>query len=172
MGQQWRPGLGVQSFDAQTRSSRIFLVVLGIGSASPPPPGACKGENSGLSPYPFRNTPSRWSRLHLKDANDVWKAQLCLSGSQSRGDLRPADTCILPAPTQALFQCLQVTSGIYILIQNYLNIKSTSRGSPSLVLISTPLQSAQWQRICLQCRSHKRCRFGLWVREIPWRRAW
>ena len=23
-----------------------------------------------------------------------------------------------------------------------------------------------------QCRRHKRCRFDLWVRKIPWRRAW
>ena len=23
-----------------------------------------------------------------------------------------------------------------------------------------------------KCRRHKRCRFDLWVRKIPWRRAW
>ena len=23
-----------------------------------------------------------------------------------------------------------------------------------------------------QCRSHRRCRFNLWVRKIPWRRKW
>ena len=23
-----------------------------------------------------------------------------------------------------------------------------------------------------QCRRHKRCRFNLWVRKIPWRRSW
>ena len=75
-----------------------------------------RGRIQGLFPYPFRNTPSRWSVQHLKDPNDVWKALLCLSGSQSRGDLRPTDICILPAPTQALFRCLQVTSDIYILM--------------------------------------------------------
>ena len=31
---------------------------------------------------------------------------------------------------------------------------------------------AKWQRICLQCRSHKRHQFDPWVRKIPWRRAW
>ena len=31
---------------------------------------------------------------------------------------------------------------------------------------------AQWQRIRLQCRRHKRCEFDLWVQEIPWRRKW
>ena len=31
---------------------------------------------------------------------------------------------------------------------------------------------AQWQGICLQCRSHRRHRFDPWVRKIPWRRAW
>ena len=28
---------------------------------------------------------------------------------------------------------------------------------------------AQWQRICLQCRTHG---FNPWVRKISWRRAW
>ena len=28
------------------------------------------------------------------------------------------------------------------------------------------------ERICLQCRRHRRCRFDLWVRKIPWRRKW
>ena len=31
---------------------------------------------------------------------------------------------------------------------------------------------AQWQRFCLQCRGHRRCRFDPWVRKIHWRRAW
>ena len=26
--------------------------------------------------------------------------------------------------------------------------------------------------ICLQFRSHRRCRFDPWVKKIPWRRAW
>ena len=29
-----------------------------------------------------------------------------------------------------------------------------------------------WSRIHLQCRRHKRHGFNLWVRKIPWRRAW
>ena len=31
---------------------------------------------------------------------------------------------------------------------------------------------AQWERICLQCRRHRRCGFSPWVGKIPWRRAW
>ena len=31
---------------------------------------------------------------------------------------------------------------------------------------------AQWQRIHLQCRRHKRHRFDPWVGKTPWRRAW
>ena len=27
-------------------------------------------------------------------------------------------------------------------------------------------------KICLQCRSPRRCRFYPWVRKMPWRRAW
>ena len=28
------------------------------------------------------------------------------------------------------------------------------------------------KRICLQCRSHRSCKFDLWVTKIPWRRKW
>ena len=31
---------------------------------------------------------------------------------------------------------------------------------------------AQRLSICLQCWSHRRCGFDLWVGTIPWRRAW
>ena len=31
---------------------------------------------------------------------------------------------------------------------------------------------AQWQRISLPCRSHKRCGFSPWLGKVPWRRAW
>ena len=34
---------------------------------------------------------------------------------------------------------------------------------------STDFPDFRWQRICLQCRTH---RFDLWVGKIPWRRAW
>ena len=30
---------------------------------------------------------------------------------------------------------------------------------------------AKWQRIHLQCRNHRRCRFDPWVRKVPWRRG-
>ena len=34
----------------------------------------------------------------------------------------------------------------------------------------------QWhsgkEKLCLQCRSCRRLRFGPWVRKIPWRREW
>jgi len=29
----------------------------------------------------------------------------------------------------------------------------------------------QQERIHLQCRNHRRCRFNIWVRKILWRRA-
>ena len=29
---------------------------------------------------------------------------------------------------------------------------------------------AQRQRICLQCKRHRRCKFTPWVRKIPWRK--
>ena len=35
----------------------------------------------------------------------------------------------------------------------------------------TPSMAQQW-RIHLQCRSHRRHRYYLWVGKIPWRRAW
>ena len=31
---------------------------------------------------------------------------------------------------------------------------------------------AQWERICLQCRRHRRCRFSPWARKVAWRRKW
>ena len=31
---------------------------------------------------------------------------------------------------------------------------------------------AQWLKICLQCRRHRRCKLDLWVGKIPWRRKW
>ena len=31
---------------------------------------------------------------------------------------------------------------------------------------------AQGQKICPQCRKHRRLRFDPWVRKIRWRRAW
>ena len=30
---------------------------------------------------------------------------------------------------------------------------------------------AKWQRIHLQCRNHRRCRFDPWVRKVHWRRG-
>ena len=43
----------------------------------------------------------------------------------------------------------------------------------SMVLhYSRATQVAQWERICLQCRIHRRRRFDSLVRKIPWRRAW
>ena len=33
-------------------------------------------------------------------------------------------------------------------------------------------QVAQWERIRLQNRRDKRCRFNPWVRKIPWSRKW
>ena len=30
----------------------------------------------------------------------------------------------------------------------------------------------QWERICVQCRRHRRCGFDPWVGKIAWRRAW
>ena len=57
--------------------------------------------------------------------------------------------------------------------------------SPQVLNISPPLLKkiffyfelgaspvAQWQRICLQCRSRRWRGFDPWVRKIPWRRAW
>ena len=35
-----------------------------------------------------------------------------------------------------------------------------------------PQQLVDKERILLQCRRHRRCRFDSWVRKIPWRRAW
>ena len=32
--------------------------------------------------------------------------------------------------------------------------------------------ATQWQRICLQCRSHRRHGFDSWVGKTLWRRAW
>ena len=31
---------------------------------------------------------------------------------------------------------------------------------------------AQWSRICLQYKRHRRHRFSPWARKIPWRRKW
>ena len=35
----------------------------------------------------------------------------------------------------------------------------------------TQMVKKKKKKICLQFRSHRRCRFDLWVRTIPWRRA-
>ena len=45
--------------------------------------------------------------------------------------------------------------------------------NPSLPMDSSVLNTAQgarWYRIPLLCRRHKRLRFNLWVRKIPWRK--
>ena len=55
-----------------------------------------------------------------------------------------------------------------------------SRSSHNWLLINSVTTSvynmgflvAHWLRICLQCRSHRRCRFNPWVRKISWRREW
>ena len=31
---------------------------------------------------------------------------------------------------------------------------------------------AQWSRICLESRRHRRLKFDPWVRKVPWRREW
>ena len=38
--------------------------------------------------------------------------------------------------------------------------------------MDTDNNMAHWQRICLQCRRHRRHRFDSWVGKIPLRRAW
>ena len=43
---------------------------------------------------------------------------------------------------------------------------------PNLYWVNWVSLVAQQQRICLQCRSHRRCKFYPWVGKIPWRREW
>ena len=40
----------------------------------------------------------------------------------------------------------------------------------SRVFRASPM--AQWKRICLQCKRHRKHRFDPWVKKVPWRRAW
>ena len=68
-------------------------------------------------------------------------------------------------------------------IQNYNIISSLSTNiilisffSLLLLLLSNGSNRvslvAQLQRICLQCRSHRKLRFYPWVGKIPWRKSW
>ena len=51
-------------------------------------------------------------------------------------------------------------------------------GRTQMMFLANPLVYwaslvTQWYRICLPMQERqKRCRFGLWVGKIPWRRAW
>ena len=52
---------------------------------------------------------------------------------------------------------------------------SGAAGGSNKLLCNTPgvgLLMTQWQRICLQCRRCRTCRFNPWVGKIPWSRKW
>ena len=43
---------------------------------------------------------------------------------------------------------------------------------PLISLMSVFSGGSSGKESACQCRSHRRCRFDLWVRKIPWRRKW
>ena len=52
-----------------------------------------------------------------------------------------------------------------------MNVKHVHLLSICVLVLGASLV-AQWQRLCLQCRSCGRRMFSPWVGKIPWRRAW
>ena len=50
-------------------------------------------------------------------------------------------------------------------------VHGVAKSQPHRQIARASLVSQQ-ERICLQCRRRRRCRFSPWVGKIPWRNAW
>ena len=83
----------------------------------------------------------------------------------------------------SLCKTVQSRAGIQSLSSGYLSghqLRMGWEGRPAYLTLfladALPLGGAslvaQWWRIRLQCKSHKRLEFDHWVGKIPWRRAW